>query len=150
MFILMFDFLLCFPVMALPDPVKRQAGTTEVCPFTSIQHPPGAAVPTVFCQKLAFYWQIEGFWRSQAEVSGSNVHHLDANVESVDSKVQSAGPKVELVDAKVEPLNPKVQSVDARVGPLSPDIEPADAGVELGNANLQCAEAKVQSTNPKV
>ena len=56
-----FDFLLCFPVMALPDPVKRQAGTTEVCPFASIQRPLALPFQLFFAKNFTFIDKMEDF-----------------------------------------------------------------------------------------
>jgi hypothetical protein len=119
-------------------------------PFAAIRILLGEPCLCVFCQKPAFYWQIEGFWRSQAEVAGSNVQHLDANV-------QSAGLKVEPANADFESVNPKVQPVNAGVEPVKPNVEVVERDfqlvkpeVELGNANLQFADSNIRPANLKI
>jgi hypothetical protein len=123
-------------VLVPSSPGLRPGLRDAETPFTAITIHFGESCLCVFCQKPAFYWQIEGFWRSQAEVAGSNVQHLDADVELVNANVEPA-------DANVEVANPKVQPLDAGVEPVSPKVEPSDAGVEPGNANLQSSDAKV-------
>jgi hypothetical protein len=123
-------------VLVPSSPGLRPGLRDAETPFTAITIHFGESCLCVFCQKPAFYWQNEGFWRSQAEVSGSNVKSVNANVEPA--------------DARIEPLNPNVGVVDADVEPLSPDIGSANGRDELGNANLQSANTNDQPANPKV
>jgi hypothetical protein len=105
-------------------------------PFAAIKVQLGEPCLCVFCQNLAFYWQNEGFLRSQPEVAGSNVQSADADFESVN-------PKVQPVNAGVEPVKPNVEVVDW-------DFQPVRPKVELGNANVQSADANGQPANPKI
>ncbi len=105
-------------------------------PFAAITLHLGEWCLCVFCQKPAFYWQIEGFWRSQAEVAGSRPEHLNPNLQSV-------SPKVEPVDANVQPVKPNVEVMEVDFQRVRPEVEPV-------NPNLQSVDAIVRPANPKI